>query len=82
VEGYYTTPFMEIFMSPRNKFNLPSAVTALLAGELEGGWKIRWRMRIFFWLVRVQAMFPLVPRISFGLIEKEAQREEMVELLH
>ncbi|MDB6035599.1 MAG: Tryptophan halogenase [Verrucomicrobiales bacterium] len=82
VEGYYKTPFMEIFMSPRNKFNLPSAVTALLAGELEGGWKIRWRMRIFFWLVRVQAMFPLVPRISFGLIEKEAQREEMVELLH
>jgi flavin-dependent dehydrogenase len=81
VEGYYTTPFMEIFMSPRDKFNLPSAVTALLAGELEGGWKIRWRMKLFFWLVRIQARFPLVPRISFGLAEKEAQQTEMVELL-
>jgi FADH2-dependent halogenase len=65
VEGFYTTPFMEIFMNPRNKFNLPSAVTALLAGELEGGWRMRWRMKIFFWLVRTQARWPLVPRITF-----------------
>jgi FADH2-dependent halogenase len=81
VEGYYTTPFMEIFMSPRNKFNLPSAVTALLAGELEGGWKIRWRMKIFFWLVRIQAKYPLVPRITFDPSETPAERAEMVELL-
>jgi hypothetical protein len=65
VEGFYTTPFMEIFMNPRNKFNLPSAVTALLAGELEGGWKMHWRMKIFFWLVQAQARWPLVPRIAF-----------------
>jgi flavin-dependent dehydrogenase len=81
VEGYYTTPFMEIFMSPRDKFNLPSAVTALLAGELEGGWKIRWRMKIFFWLVKIQAKWPLVPRISFDPSEKPCARSEMVELL-
>src|SRR5437868_5671887 len=28
VNGFYTTPFMEMFMSPRNKFHLPSAITA------------------------------------------------------
>jgi FADH2-dependent halogenase len=65
VEGYYTTPFMELFMQPRDKFKLPSAITALLAGELEGGWRIRWRMRLFFLLMKVQARWPLVPRISF-----------------
>jgi len=65
VEGFYTTPFMELFLQPRNKFNLPSAVTALLGGELDGGWKIRWRMRLFFWLVKAQARLPLVPRISW-----------------
>jgi flavin-dependent dehydrogenase len=65
VEGYYTTSFMELFMQPRQKFNLPSAVTALLAGELEGGWRVRWRMKVFFWLVKLQARWPLVPRISF-----------------
>lgn len=65
VEGYYTTPFIELFMQPRDKFKLPSAITALLAGELAGGWKIRWRMRLFFLLMKLQARWPLVPRISF-----------------
>jgi flavin-dependent dehydrogenase len=65
VENYYTTPFMELFMQPREKFNLPSAVTALLAGEIEGGWMIRWRLALFFLLVKIQSKFPLVPRITF-----------------
>jgi len=65
VEGFYTTPFMEMFMSPRERFNLPAAVVALLAGELEGGWKIRWRMWLFFAFVKLQMRWPLVPRICF-----------------
>jgi flavin-dependent dehydrogenase len=65
VENFYTTPFMEVFMSPREKFHLASAVNAVLAGELEGGWAMRWRMRLFFWIVKLQSRFPLMPRISF-----------------
>lgn len=65
VESFYTTPFMELFLEPREKFNLASAVNAVLAGELEGGWRMRWRMRLFFWLVKLQGRYPLVPRISF-----------------
>jgi FADH2-dependent halogenase len=66
VEGFYTTPFIELFMEPRPKFNLPDAITAILAGELEGGWAMDWRRRLFFLLIRLQARWPLVPRISFG----------------
>ena len=66
VEGYYTKPFMELFMEPRPKFNLPSAIVAILAGELDGGWGIEWRRKIFFLLIRLQARWPLVPRISFA----------------
>jgi FADH2-dependent halogenase len=65
VEGYYTTPFMELFMEPRPKFNLPGAIVAILAGELEGGWGIEWRRKLFFLLIRLQARWPLVPRLSF-----------------
>lgn len=65
VEGFYTTPFMELFMHPREKWNLASAVVGVLAGELEGGWKIAWRMRLFFWLVRLQGIRPFAPRITF-----------------
>src|SRR5262249_8525507 len=64
-ENFSTTPFMEVFLEPREKYNLPAAVNAVLAGELNGGWPLRWRLRIFFWLVKLQARWPLVPRISF-----------------
>jgi len=80
VRGFYTTPFMEMFMSPRDKFNLPSAITAVLAGELEGGWKMNWRMKVFFWLVKIQRKWPLVPRIAFSAMESPDKREA-VELM-
>lgn len=87
VEGYYTTPFMELFLQPRHRLHLPSAVTALLAGELEGGWAVRWRMKIFFWLVKVQSFFPLVPRISFephlsSALETHAASDAKKEAAH
>jgi hypothetical protein len=65
VEHFYTTPFMEVFLEPREKFQLASAVNAALAGEVDGGWAMRWRMRLFFWIVKLQARHPLLPRISF-----------------
>lgn len=65
VERFYTTPFMELFMEPRPKFHLPDAIVAILAGEVEGGWPMNWRRKLFFLLIRLQAYWPLVPRISF-----------------
>src|SRR5216117_4159973 len=47
VEGFYTQPFVELFMEPREKFSLPAAITAILAGELDGGWNIYWRRKLF-----------------------------------
>lgn len=65
VENFYTRPFMEVFLEPRRRFHLPDAVNAVLAGELDGGWALKWRLRLFFWIVKLQARFPLVPRIKF-----------------
>ncbi|MEO7676154.1 MAG: NAD(P)/FAD-dependent oxidoreductase [Verrucomicrobiota bacterium] len=65
VEQFYTTPFMEVFLEPREKFQLASAVNAALAGELDGGWGMKWRMKLFFAIVKLQSRFPLLPRISF-----------------
>ncbi|HWH72102.1 MAG TPA: NAD(P)/FAD-dependent oxidoreductase [Candidatus Sulfotelmatobacter sp.] len=66
VEGFYTLPFLELLMEPRPRFHLPDAITAVLAGELEGGWTMDWRRRCFFLLSRLQARWPLVPKISFA----------------
>lgn len=64
VEKFYTAPFMEIFMQPRDKFDLPSAVNALLAGQVEAPWRIRWRLLVFRALVAVQKRVALVPRAA------------------
>jgi flavin-dependent dehydrogenase len=66
VEQYYTTSFMEIFLRPGNHYDLPSAVNAVLAGELEGKWALRWRLEYFFLLVKIQRYFKIVPHIFFG----------------
>jgi flavin-dependent dehydrogenase len=66
VEQYYTTSFMEIFLRPGNHYDLPSAVNAVLAGELEGSWALRWRLEYFFFLVKLQRHVRIVPPIFFG----------------
>jgi flavin-dependent dehydrogenase len=66
VERFYTTPFMEVFLEPRHRLDLPAAVTALLAGELENRWTLGWRLRFFYAVVRLQKWLPLVPRLSFA----------------
>lgn len=71
VENYYTTPFMELLLQPRDHYDVPSAVIAVLAGEVEGGWALRWRLRYFWLLVKIQAHWPLVPRISFAPVKKK-----------
>jgi flavin-dependent dehydrogenase len=66
VQQYYTTPFLEIFLRPGKHLDLPSAVNAVLAGELDGGWSLRWRLEYFFLLVKIQSHFKIVPPIFFG----------------
>ena len=57
---------MELLLQPRPQLDLPSAVIAVLAGEVEGSWALRWRVQCFFLLVKLQSRWPLVPRISFA----------------
>ncbi|HUS35117.1 MAG TPA: NAD(P)/FAD-dependent oxidoreductase [Verrucomicrobiae bacterium] len=64
VENFYTTHFVELFMQPKPPLDLPAAVVAVLGGELEGGFHIKWRLEVFYFLVWLQKRFPLVPRLS------------------
>jgi len=76
VENFYTTPFMELFLTPREHYNLFSAVIGALAGEVEGNWALRWRLEYFFLLVKIQARWPIVPRISFAPVKALASESQ------
>jgi choline dehydrogenase-like flavoprotein len=32
--------------------------------EMDGGWALSWRLRLFSWIVRLRARWPLVPRLD------------------
>jgi flavin-dependent dehydrogenase len=80
VENYYTTPFMEIFLRPHNHCHLGSAVIAVLAGEVEGSWALRWRLQYFWLIVKIQKYWPIVPRVSFTKgVPRKVRRFELAE---
>ncbi len=62
IENFYRQPFFELLVQPDKRLKVADAVVALLAGQLDGGWAVRWRLRLFFLLVRIQARFPVVER--------------------
>lgn len=64
VEMFYTRSFMEVLLAPRRFFRVPDAVNAALAGQLDARWSIRWRLKLFFWLVRRQEKRPFLPQID------------------
>jgi len=68
-----------VFVSHRN-FDKPlaEAVTALLAGELEGGWKVYWRMRLFFLIVKIHSRWPILPNICFEDKPAESRAPQFV----
>jgi flavin-dependent dehydrogenase len=64
IERFYTPDMMEVLMSPRDFFQVPEAVNAILAGRLDGSWAVHWRLRLFYLLVRLQKSRGILPRIS------------------
>ena len=48
-------------------------------GELDGGWRIHWRLKLFYLLVWLQRRVGLALRVSWGALPPE-ERGEMVAL--
>ncbi|MEO7166380.1 MAG: NAD(P)/FAD-dependent oxidoreductase, partial [Chthoniobacterales bacterium] len=62
VEAWYSKEFIEVFLHPQDFLQIPPAVNAVLAGNVHGSFGIRWRMALFYFIVRLQRYFPLCPR--------------------
>ncbi len=71
VDAWYTKEFIEVFLNPQDFLQIPPAVNAVLGGNIGTSFAVRWRMEIFYLLVRLQKWLPLSPRLT--LIPK-AQR--------
>ena len=63
---FYEPEFLDLFLHPTNKLSIQPAVNSVLAGRIEGDWRIRWRLRLFFFFVWLQKHLELAPRTDFS----------------
>ena len=65
VESWYAgKEFIEVFLTPTQLFQIPPAVNAVLGGNIGNRFAIRWRMELFYLIVRLQRKWTLCPRLS------------------
>ena len=64
VNSWYQHEFIEVICQPTKHFNLPAAVNAVLAGNINGGFAIWWRMQLFYLVVFLQRFATLCPRLT------------------
>jgi flavin-dependent dehydrogenase len=64
VNSWYQHEFIEIIGQPGGPFQLAAAVNAVLAGNINGGFSIWWRMQLFYLVVFIQKFATLRPRLS------------------
>lgn len=82
VDAWYSKEFIEVFLHPQDVFQIPPAVNAVLGGNIGDSFAIKWRMWIFYLLVRLQRYIPLCPRRTLipqkGPVKKPAETLEAV----
>lgn len=73
VNAWYTKEFIEVFLHPQNMLQIPQAVNAVLGGNVGTSFAVKWRMEVFYLLVRIQKWLPLCPRRT--LLPRESMSE-------
>jgi len=66
--AYYRPELMDLFVHPANPFNIQLAINSLLAGNVDGGFRLWSRMYLFYGLMWLQKKFGIVPRIDYERI--------------
>ncbi len=66
IENFYTLPFAQVFFQPTNRLRMVCAISSVLAGSTETSFAVRWRLRVFFLIVRLNKWLPVVKRIPVG----------------
>jgi flavin-dependent dehydrogenase len=65
VDSWYSgKEFIEVFLTETDFLRIPPAVNAVLGGNVGNRFAIRWRMELFYLIVRLQKRWTLCPRLS------------------
>ena len=53
IDAFYGPGFANVFLTPKNTFGMVKAVIALLAGRSDPSWIDRLRLKLFYWIIRM-----------------------------
>jgi len=65
IDMFYEPRGVELLMAPRPLFKIPQAVNSILAGVFKPGWRVRWRLWIFWQIYARHKKVGLVPKIDW-----------------
>jgi flavin-dependent dehydrogenase len=67
VDSWYAgKEFIEVFLTQTDFLQIPPAVNAVLGGNIGNRFAIRWRMELFYLIVRLQKRWTLCPRLTLA----------------
>ena len=61
IDAFYGPGFGNVFLTPKNTLGMVKAVIGLLAGRSDPSFIDRLRLRLFYWLVRVNGKHAFIP---------------------
>ena len=74
ISNFYRREFLEVFLQPHKRFGLIKVVVGVLAGNVFGRTRDRWRLALFFLLVRIQKhRGTIAPRIAWDTLPSAAK---------
>jgi len=77
IEMFYDMRGADILLTPRPILKIPQAVNAVLAGVLNPGWNVRWRLWVFDKIYLRHKKSPLVPVINWEEASNATKTNEM-----
>lgn len=67
IKMFYDNRSFEVFMTPCPSAEMERAINNLVAGNTNLGWKLRFRVWLFYAICAIQKRFPLAPRLDFSM---------------
>lgn len=61
IDAFYGPGFANVFLTPKNTLGMVKAIIALLAGRSDPGFLDRLRLRLFYWLIRLNNRYMFIP---------------------
>lgn len=53
IDAFYGPGFGKVFLTPKNTFGIVTSIIGLLAGKSDSSWVDRMRLKLFYWIIRM-----------------------------